>query len=125
MVRDALVDALVGPGGVVMLLVFGQDGAQVRQFRIRVRSGSSRRKVPIRRSQIAFIGGACMARLRAGLKGAQARRSSGTRSALRDDSRADSREWSTPPCCELAAPEERWASITSRTARSERMAFST
>ena len=30
MVRDALADALVGPGGVVMLLVFGQDGAQVR-----------------------------------------------------------------------------------------------
>src|ERR1039457_3959476 len=29
-VRDALVDALMGPGGVVMLLVLGQDGAQVR-----------------------------------------------------------------------------------------------
>src|ERR1019366_373933 len=29
-VRDALVDALMGAGGVVMLLVFGQDGAQVR-----------------------------------------------------------------------------------------------
>ena len=28
-VRDALADALVGPGGVVMLLVLGQDGAQV------------------------------------------------------------------------------------------------
>ena len=26
---DALVDALMGPGGVVVLLVFGQDGAQV------------------------------------------------------------------------------------------------
>src|SRR5438477_1784040 len=26
---DALVDALMWPGGVVMLLVFGQDGAQV------------------------------------------------------------------------------------------------
>src|ERR1017187_8163803 len=29
-VRDALVDALMGPGGVVMLLVLGQGGAQVR-----------------------------------------------------------------------------------------------
>src|ERR1022692_1859114 len=29
-VRDALVDALMGPGGVVMLLVLGEDGAQVR-----------------------------------------------------------------------------------------------
>jgi hypothetical protein len=29
-VRDALADALVGPGGVVMLLVVGQDGTQVR-----------------------------------------------------------------------------------------------
>ena len=28
-VRDALVEALMGPGGVVMLLVLGQDGAQV------------------------------------------------------------------------------------------------
>jgi hypothetical protein len=31
MVRDALVDALMEPGGVVMLLVLGQDGAQVRK----------------------------------------------------------------------------------------------
>lgn len=29
-VGDALVDALVWPGGVVVLLVFGQEGAQVR-----------------------------------------------------------------------------------------------
>ena len=29
-VGDALVEALVRPGGVVVLLVFGQDGAQVR-----------------------------------------------------------------------------------------------
>ena len=29
-VGDALADALVGPGGVVALLVPGQDGAQVR-----------------------------------------------------------------------------------------------
>ena len=28
-VRDALAGALMGPGGVVMLLVFGQDGAQM------------------------------------------------------------------------------------------------
>jgi hypothetical protein len=28
-VRDALVDALMGPSGVVVLLVFGQDGPQV------------------------------------------------------------------------------------------------
>src|ERR1019366_4348312 len=29
-VGDALADALMRPGGVVVLLVFGQDGAQVR-----------------------------------------------------------------------------------------------
>jgi hypothetical protein len=29
-VRDALAEALMGPGGVVMLLVVGQDGAQMR-----------------------------------------------------------------------------------------------
>src|ERR1022692_4308689 len=51
----------MGPGGVVMLLVPGQDGAQCAWFRMRVWSRSSRRRVPIRRSQIAFIRGACTA----------------------------------------------------------------
>jgi hypothetical protein len=47
------------PGGVVMLLVFGQNGAQVRLIQGPVED--PRRRVPIRRSQIAFIRGACTA----------------------------------------------------------------
>ena len=47
--------------GVVMLLVVGQTARRQAWFRIRVRSRSSRRRVPIRRSQIAFIRGACTA----------------------------------------------------------------
>src|ERR1035438_2268812 len=60
-----------------------------------------------------------------GLQGAHAGRLSGTRSALRDDSRSDSRAWRIPTCCELATPGERWVSIASRRACRERMAFST
>jgi hypothetical protein len=60
-VRDALAGALMGTGGVVMLLVPGQDGAQCAWLRMRVWSRSSRRRVPVRRSQIAFIRGACTA----------------------------------------------------------------
>jgi hypothetical protein len=57
-VWDALADALVWAGGVVVLLIFGQDGAQCAWPRIRVRSRTSRRRVPARRSQVAFIRGA-------------------------------------------------------------------
>jgi hypothetical protein len=61
-VRDALVDALMRPGGVVMLLVLGQDGVQVRL--VQDHQGPVEEftaQVPIRRSQIAFIRGACTA----------------------------------------------------------------
>ena len=58
-VGDALGDALVRPGRVVVRLVFGQDGAQMSPRRGSAsRSRSSRRRVPTRRSQIAFIRGA-------------------------------------------------------------------
>jgi hypothetical protein len=53
-VGNVLGGALVRPGGVVMRLVSGQDGMQVLPARIRTRSGSSRRRVPARRSQIAL-----------------------------------------------------------------------
>ncbi len=45
----------------MVLLVFGQYGGRWAWFRIRVRSRSSRRRVPVRRSQMAFIRGACTA----------------------------------------------------------------
>ncbi len=57
-VGDALGDALVRPGRVVVRLVLGQDGAQVRLTENSVRSRSSRRRVPTRRSQVAFMRGA-------------------------------------------------------------------
>jgi len=57
-VGDALSDALVRPGSVVMHLVFSQDGTQMAFPKISTRSRSSRRRVPTRRSQIAFIRGA-------------------------------------------------------------------
>ena len=57
-VGDALGDALVRPGRVVVRLVFSQDGAQVALAEDRMRSRSSRRRVPTRRSQIAFMRGA-------------------------------------------------------------------
>jgi hypothetical protein len=49
------------PGGVVVLLVFGQDSSQVRFAEDELRSRSSRRRVPTRCSQIAFFRGACTA----------------------------------------------------------------
>jgi len=53
--RDALADALMRPGGVVVLLVFGQDGSQVRfaedEAAIKEFAPAG---VPTRRSQIAF-----------------------------------------------------------------------
>ena len=55
---DALGDALVRPGRVVVHLVLGQDGVQMGLPRISTRSRVSRRRVPTRRSQIAFIRGA-------------------------------------------------------------------
>ena len=55
---DALGDALVRPGGVVVHLVFGQDGTQVCLAEIRTRPGSSRCKVAMRRPQVAFMRGA-------------------------------------------------------------------
>ena len=55
---DALGDALVRPSCVVVHLVFGQDGTQMGLPRISTRSRRLRRRVPTRRSQIAFIRGA-------------------------------------------------------------------
>jgi hypothetical protein len=60
-VGDALADALMRAGGVVMLLVFGQCGAQVGLVQDQGPVEDSRRRVPMRRSQIAFIRGACTA----------------------------------------------------------------
>src|ERR1035437_9672663 len=57
-VRDALGDALMRPGGVVVLLVLVQDGTQMCRAGNHTRSRSSRRNVPASRSQIAFIRGA-------------------------------------------------------------------
>jgi hypothetical protein len=57
-VGDMLSDALVRPGRVVVRLILHDDGAQVRLAEDYVRSGTSRRRVPTRRSQIAFIRGA-------------------------------------------------------------------
>ena len=58
---DALVDALVRPGGGVMILVVGQVGAQVRLVQDQGRAGELTAQSAIRRSQIAFIRGACKA----------------------------------------------------------------
>jgi hypothetical protein len=52
---------LVGPGAVVMLPIFGQDGAQVRLVQDEDQVQELPAQVPIRRSQIAFIRGACTA----------------------------------------------------------------
>jgi hypothetical protein len=61
-VRDALADALMGTGGVVVLLVLGQDGAQVRLVKDQGPVEEfPRRRVPMRRSQVAFIRGVCTA----------------------------------------------------------------
>ena len=57
-VGDALRDALVRPSRVVAGLVLGQGGAQMRRAGISMRSRSSRRRVPTRRSQVAFMRGA-------------------------------------------------------------------
>ena len=57
-IGDALGDALVRPGCVVVHLVFGQDGTQMALPGISTRSRGSRRSVPARRSHIAFIRGA-------------------------------------------------------------------
>jgi hypothetical protein len=57
-VGDALGDALVRPGRVAVHLVFSQNGAQMALPEVSTRSRSSRRRVPTRRSQIAFIRGA-------------------------------------------------------------------
>jgi hypothetical protein len=54
-VRDAPAEALMVPDGIAVLLVVGQDGAQMRPVQDGIRSKGSRRRVPIRRSQIAFI----------------------------------------------------------------------
>jgi hypothetical protein len=51
----------MGPGGVVVLLVFGQDGAQVRLVQDQGPVEELTAQGPIRRSQIAFIRGACTA----------------------------------------------------------------
>jgi hypothetical protein len=56
-VGDALGDAPVRPGRIAMRLGLGQDGVQIRSPRISIRSRSSRRRVPARRSQIAFARG--------------------------------------------------------------------
>lgn len=53
-IGGALVDALVWTGRVVVLLVLGQDGTQVRLAWDQFLSASSRRKVPMSRSQIAL-----------------------------------------------------------------------
>ena len=60
-VRDALGDTLMRPGGVVMLLILGQDPAQMPLAENQDPVRSSRRSVPMRRSQVAFIRGAWMA----------------------------------------------------------------
>jgi hypothetical protein len=57
-VGDALGNALVRPGRVVVRLVFGQDSADSPPRGSSTRSRSSRRRVPTRRSQIAFNRGA-------------------------------------------------------------------
>jgi hypothetical protein len=54
-VGDALGDALVRPGGVVVRLVFGQDGAQVSLAEDQHAVQDLRAQVPTRRSQIAFM----------------------------------------------------------------------
>ena len=53
-IRGALVDALVWTGRVVVLLVLGQDGTQVRLAWDQFLSGSSQRNVPMSRSRIAL-----------------------------------------------------------------------
>ena len=61
-VGDALADAPVRPGGVVVLLVFGQNGSQVRLAE--GHQAAINKFAPqgaARRSQIAFIRGACTA----------------------------------------------------------------
>jgi hypothetical protein len=57
-VGDALADSLVRAGGVVVLLILGQTASRCAAPRIGTRSRSSRRRVPTRRSQVAFIRGA-------------------------------------------------------------------
>jgi hypothetical protein len=57
-VGDALGDALVRPGRVLVHLVLGQDGAQMRLAENQHAVEDFRRRVPTRRSQIAFIRGA-------------------------------------------------------------------
>src|ERR1035441_10742850 len=54
-----LVKGAVWPGGVVVLQVLGQDLAQVALVEMSSRSKTSRRRVPIIGSQIAFALGAC------------------------------------------------------------------
>jgi hypothetical protein len=56
-VGGALGDALVRPGRVVVRLVFGQDRLQMSLADDQHAIRSSRRRVPIRRSQIAFMRG--------------------------------------------------------------------
>ena len=58
---DALVDALVRSGRVVVLLIFSQDGAQVPLAENQAAVEEFAARVPMRRSQIAFIRGACTA----------------------------------------------------------------
>lgn len=53
-----LVGALVGPGGVVVLLVSGQDGAQVCLAEDEAVVEKLSAQLPIRGSQVAFIRGA-------------------------------------------------------------------
>ena len=53
-IGGALVDALVWTGRVVVLLVLGQDGTQVRLAWDQFLSASSRRNVPMSRSRIAL-----------------------------------------------------------------------
>ena len=57
-VRDALSEAPVRPGSVVVHLVLGQHARRCGSPVIRTRSRSSRRKVPMMRSQVAFVLGA-------------------------------------------------------------------
>ena len=57
-VGDALGDALVRPGRVVMRLDAARTVRRCDSPRISTRSRSSRRRVPKRRSQIAFMRGA-------------------------------------------------------------------
>ena len=57
-VGDALGDALVRPGRVVVRLVLGQDGAQMPLAEDQHPVEEFSRRVPTRRSQIAFIRGA-------------------------------------------------------------------